>query len=259
MSDNIIELKSVQASNLRILFEVLKDVLLTDINIVFTDDGIKIVELDGSKVCLIHLFLEKDAFEYYYCSKKTILGVNSNNFYKIIKTANNSDTISLFVPENDQNSLYVRMENSEKKSIFTSVMSLLDVDFSVQEIPDVEFESIIVLPSNEFQKICKDLNSLGNGNKVEIKSAGKQIIFCYKGDFSEQKIVLGESDNTIFDKNTDDIVQGLFNLKFLLLFTKATNLCKTVNIYLKNDFPLILEYSVGSLGSLKFILTNIIE
>jgi hypothetical protein len=101
------------------------------------------------------------------------------------------------------------------------------------------------------------MNSLGIGNKVEIKSIGEQLIFCYKGDFSEQRIVLGKCDNT--RSGNAGIIQGVFNLKFLLLFTKATNLCNAVSIYLKNDYPLILEYSVGSLGSLKFILSNIVE
>jgi proliferating cell nuclear antigen len=257
MEKFILELQSVQSSNLRILFEVLKDVLLTDINIIFMPDGIKIVELDGGKTCLIHLVLEKKAFEIYNCTRKIVVGVNSNNFYKIIKTAKNSDTISFFVSENDPNSLRIRMENSEKNRMFESVIRLLDVDFSNHEIPDVEFESVIVLPSVEFQKICKDMNSLGIGNKVEIKSIGEQLIFCYKGDFSEQRIVLGKCDNT---RSTNaGIIQGVFNLKFLLLFTKATNLCNAVSIYLKNDYPLILEYSVGSLGSLKFILSNIVE
>jgi|APGre2960657404_1045060.scaffolds.fasta_scaffold05957_7 proliferating cell nuclear antigen len=258
-SRNILELQSVQSSNLRILFEVLKDVLLSDINIIFMPDGIKVVELDGSKVCLIHLTLEKKAFEVYKCDKKTVLGINSNNFYKIIKTANNSDTISFFVPEDDQTSLHVRMENSEKSRIFESTIRLLDVEFNMQEIPDVEFNSTITLPSSEFQKICKDMNSLGIGNKVEIISVGEQIIFCYKGDFSDQRIILGKSDNTVFNNGDQEIVQGVFNLKFLLLFTKATNLCNMVTIYLKNEYPLILEYSVGSLGSLRFILTNIID
>jgi proliferating cell nuclear antigen len=259
MTKNILELSSVQSSNLRILFEVLKDVLISDINLIFSPEGIKIVELDGSKVCLIHLTLEKKAFEIYNCDSRVVVGINSTNFYKIIKTAHNSDTISFFITESDPTALNVRMENSEKNRLFESTIRLLDVDFNTQEIPAVDFSSVITLPSVDFQKICKDMNSLGIGNKVEIKSIGQQLIFCYKGDFSEQRIVLGKSDNTTFDSNSSEIIQGNFNLKFLLLFTKATSLSNAVSIYLKNDYPLILEYSVGVLGTLKFVLSNIIS
>ena len=56
--------------------------------------------------------------------------------------------------------------------------------------------------------------------------------------------------------NEDDIeiVQGVFSLKYLTLFTKCTNLCQTIQVYLKNDYPLIVCYSVGSLGEIKMCL-----
>jgi proliferating cell nuclear antigen len=151
------------------------------------------------------------------------------------------------------------MENSEKNRLFESTIRLLDVDINTQKIPNVDFQSVITLPSTDFQKICKDMNSLGIENKVEIKSIGQQLIFCYRGDFSEQRIVLGKSENTTFGIDSSEIIQGNYNLKFLLLFTKATSLSNTVSIYLKNDYPLILEYSVGVLGTLKFVLSNIIS
>ena len=40
------------------------------------------------------------------------------------------------------------------------------------------------------------------------------------------------------------IVQGSFSLKYLILFTKCTNLCNLINIFLKNDYPLIIQYNV---------------
>jgi proliferating cell nuclear antigen len=151
----------------------------------------------------------------------------------------------------------IRLENSEKNRFFESTVRLLDKPRVQFNIPDTEFSSVISLPSSEFQKICKNMNSLGNDPRIEIKSVGSQLAFYHKGEFSDQKIVFSKSSTTDFDsKNGDEIIQGLFNLKFLILFSKATNLCNTVQIYLKNDFPLVLEYSVGSLGSLRFLLVG---
>jgi len=255
----ILDLKTVQSGNLRILFEVLKEVLLSDINIIFTPSYIRVAEIDGSQIALVHLTLQSSAFESYYCEKELVLGINTHNFFKIIKTVSNSDTISLSVDSDNVSVLRVKIENSEKNKLFESEIRLLDVPLFQLQIPDATFPSVIVLPSVDFQKICRDLNSLGSDTTIEIESVDQQLTFIYNGDFSKQKIILGKSDNTTFDKRSESIVQGRFNLKFLLLFTKATNLCNTVQIYLKNDFPLILEYSVGSLGSLRFILSNITD
>jgi len=38
------------------------------------------------------------------------------------------------------------------------------------------------------------------------------------------------------------------------MFTKCTNLNNVVEVYLKNNFPIILKYSVASLGEIKLCL-----
>ena len=124
------------------------------------------------------------------------------------------------------------------------------------EIPQIEFPSIISIPSNKFQKYMKDLNSLGVDCKLNITSVEQQLTFECQGDFTDNKIIIGDSPTNTFKQECHDIIQGSFSLKFIILFTKATSLCTTVQIYLKNDYPIILEYSVGVLGKLRFILAQ---
>ena len=59
-----------------------------------------------------------------------------------------------------------------------------------------------------------------------------------------------------FKQNLDDtyIVQGMFSLKYLVLFTKCTNLCNQIQLYIKNDYPLIIKYAIASLGMIKLCL-----
>jgi hypothetical protein len=55
--------------------------------------------------------------------------------------------------------------------------------------------------------------------------------------------------------NTNEIVQGLFDLKLLLIFTKCTNLCNQVVLFLKNDYPIIVTYQIAALGEIKLVLS----
>lgn len=257
-NEYILDLKTVQSSNIKILFEVLKEVLLGDINIIFTPDNIKVVEMNETKVAMVYLNLKSEAFEHYYCEREIIVGINTTNFYKIIKIAKNSDTVSLFIRKNKDDVLGIRMENSDDNRVFESGIPLLDIGMTSLEIPKLEFPSVISLPSVKFQKYIKDLNSLGTDCHLEITSVGQQLTLSCKGDFSENKAIFGNSNDTKFsNENYSDVIQGKFLLKFLILFTKATSLCQTVHIYLKNDYSIILEYTVGSLGSLRFILSPI--
>ena len=54
--------------------------------------------------------------------------------------------------------------------------------------------------------------------------------------------------------NNDESYWGYFSLKHLMLFTRCTSLCSSLSLFLKNNYPLILCYQVGSLGDIKLCL-----
>ena len=90
---------------------------------------------------------------------------------------------------------------------------------------------------------------------VEIKNIGTQLILSCKGDFCSQETILADNENgSVISSKKNEIVQGIFSLKYLVLFTKCTNLCTAVELYLKNDYPIIVQYPVSSLGFVKMCL-----
>ncbi len=251
---NCLELKTVQASAFKITIEGLKE-LLTDTCIEFDETGMKIVAMETSRIVLVHLKLESENFESFFCPNPISIGVNMLNFHKLIKTINSNDTLTLFMDNNDMNKLGVKIENGEKNTKSTYKLDLLDLDHLKILVDPTDFNSMITLPSADFQKICRDMSSLCT--LVEIKNVNHQLIFNCKGDFCSQETVICDNDSglhTIQNKNIDEIVQGIFKLKYLVLFTKFTNLCNTVELYLKNDYPIIVKYSVASLGEIKLCL-----
>jgi proliferating cell nuclear antigen len=249
-----LEVKTVQTNAFKTLCEALKEIL-TDTNIIFSEDGIKIIAMDPSHTVLVHLKLDKNSFEEYHCNEKVIVGISMLNFFKLIKTMTNNDTLTLFIEKSDENKLGIRIENGEKNSITTYKLNLMDLNEDNITIPPAAFESIITLPSTDFQKICRDMSNLSD--TIEIKSVGQQLVFGCNGNFASQETVIGQTSAGLsFVKTTDstDIIQGYYNLKHLVLFTKCTNLCNQIEIYMKNNFPIVIRFAVGSLGSLKLAL-----
>lgn len=257
VSSYVLEIKTVQSQAFKILVEALKE-LLTDTCVEFDETGMKVVAMDTSHCVLAHLKLDACKFEFYNCEGKITIGINMLNFYKLIRTINSNDTLTLFIESSDINHLGIKIENGEKNSKTTYKLNLLDLDNQKITIPHAEFNTVINLPSADFQKICRDMNNLAEN--VDIKNIGNQLILSCKGDFCNQETIIVDNDNgvnTINNKSNSEIVQGLFNLKYLVLFTKCTNLCSTVEILLKNDYPLIIRYMVASLGELKWALAPV--
>jgi hypothetical protein len=57
-------------------------------------------------------------------------------------------------------------------------------------------------------------------------------------------------------QGADAIVQGMFSLRILCLFSKCSALSSSVELYLRNDYPLIVRYQVANLGEIKLVLAQ---
>jgi proliferating cell nuclear antigen len=256
---NLFEIKTVQSGAFRTLIEALKEIL-TEANLEFDPQGIKIMAVDETHTVLVYMRLLSDKFETFYCPAKHVLGVNMIYFFKLIKTMGNNDSLTLYLPASNPNKLGIRMENSEKSTVTNYFLKLFDTDVEDIQIPSLNFTSIIHMPSTDLQKICRDMNALGEKLDVEITSSAADLIFKCIGDFAEQETIISENNGTSNMKvhkssgNTAEIVQGIFQLKHLVLFTKCTSLCPSIELYLKNDYPLILRYTVANLGEVKLVL-----
>jgi len=248
----LFEFQTVQSHSLKTLFEVLKDVL-TDVNIIFDESGIKIMAMDGNHVALIHLKLEAENFEYFFCKEKTMIGVCMMSFYKLMKTVSNSDTVTMFMEEDNTDQLHISIRNAEKNSMTNFSLKLLDIDEEELSIPDVDIDCIVTMNSNEFQKLCRDMTNIKD--VIRITSEGDKITFSTEGDFAKWETIIGETSHGLsFSKQADHYISAEYSLKYINLFTKSTNLCNTIQLYMKRDYPLILEYSVGNLGTIRFCL-----
>lgn len=248
-------IRTVQASAIRTLVEALKEIL-TDVNIEVDETGFKIIAMDSTHVALIHMKLSAKNFEKFYCPKPVICGVSMLRLYKLLKIMSPNDTLTLYVEKDEPSELKIQIETGEKGLKHNFSLKLMDLFVDKVEVPPAEFSSVLRMPSTDFQKLCRDMSNLAD--EIEIKSSGNQLLFKIQNDWVDQTTVIRESGNSgmtyIQNLTPDEVIQGVFAIKKLVTFTKCTNLCQNIEIYLKNDYPIIIKYSVANLGEVKFCL-----
>lgn len=251
-SKYVFRILTIKSAPIRTLFEALKDIL-TEANIEIDSSGIKILAQDGTHAMMVHLRLHADRFADFYCPTRQILGVNMINFFKLIKMMSNTESLVLYQEKSDSSTLGIDILNAEKQMVTTFKLNLIDLDIDQRPIRKDDF-TVIKMPSADFQKVIRDMHTLGE--TVEIQSASNELIFRCKGDFAEQETVfkIGTGGMTQTNEFSDEIFQGCYNLKQLVLFTKCTPLCTEVSLCTKNNFPLVCEYAVAAYGELKLML-----
>ena len=237
---------TIQASAVKSTFEVLKDVL-NDVNVYFKPKGVYIVTLDTARTSLIDMFLPADNFEEYVCDQEEIIaGINISNTYKLLKSITNNDVLKIEI--NTKECMDIEITSESKKTSTKFHLKLLDINESRIEVPEVSMTSMTILPSADFQRLCRDMSNIGS--EIEITRLGKELKLVCEGDFANQETIIECLEDS-------PRISGLYSLRYLNIFTKATSMCSSVQIMQEegNRF-LILKYNVANLGDLKFYLAT---
>lgn len=262
--NNVFTCQTMKITNIGKLMTALKDILV-ETNMTIKPDGIRILNMDKSHTILVHLFLEAKNFDFYECKKDIIvIGLNMGQLYKLLQNVHQTDTLSIYIENCDYmdgivSHLTLRSENAENNQCKTQKLKMIEPEFEELQYPnDVRFSSIITLPSNDFQRIIRDLSAISD--KVEIRTVGNELTFKASGHFAQSEILRTEKENSMTFKEKQEsskIIQGEFSLKNLSYLTRCTNLCSEVEIYLENDLPLVVQYKVASLGSIKLCVSTL--
>lgn len=245
-------MKSIQGGPIKALFEVMKEVS-QDVSIHIDDSGLRTLSMDSSLCSLVRLNLEADKFEEFHCVSNTTIGLNFGCLFRLIRNTASHDTVTLYIKHNCSNELGIMVQNAETNSCIDSRLKLLDLDVNDIIVPEVEFDSVITLPSAKFHRMCRDSQSIAT--HMTICCECHKLTLTCSGSYARQEIQIGQSDACMaISHATDAKVQGTFSLKFLTSFSKSFPLCNTVELYMKESFPLVLNYNIASLGNLKFVL-----
>lgn len=256
-----LEVCSVQPHVLKNLMEVL-NAILTDVNIWFKPDGITISSMDRRHICLVWLHLEASKFEKYICEKEFKVGVYIGTFLKLLKTSNQDDTLTLKMNSDDETTLKVFFHNAERGSEGEYDLNLLCIDEKQVTSPgEKKFHVVIQMPSQDLNKIFKDLQQFLSSESLTIYSQGETLVFqCSATEIGTAKRTFSVNNcaKSISAKYTEEVsaeekIGDSYSLKYLNMLAKASNLSPFVSLSLRKDWPLMMSYDIA-LGTLRFVV-----
>ena len=115
----------------------------------------------------------------------------------------------------------------------------MDIDSEHLGIPDTEYAATVKMPASEFQRICRDLSSIGDTVTISVSKDG--VKFSTTGDIGQANITCRQ--NTTVDKGEQTVIELqepvtlTFALRYLNSFTKATPLSSMVQLQMSKELP----------------------
>jgi len=254
------EARLISSGTLKKVLDSIKD-LLNEATFDCSDSGIQLQAMDNSHVSLVSLNLRSDGFDKYRCDRNVSMGMNLSNMSKILKCANNNDTVTIKAQDNaDTVTFMFESQNQEKVSDYE--MKLMNLDQEHLGIPETDYACIVRMPSAEFARICRDLSQFGES--VVITCTKEGVRFSASGDAGSANIKLAQTSS--IDKEDEAVtiemqeaVTLTFACQYLNSFTKATPLSPQVCLSMSADVPLVVEYQIPDLGHIRYYLAPKIE
>lgn len=252
--------KTGEAYQIKILAELLTNNLKHGCFDV-TDDGITLRMFDQPRRTLVDMNLQAENFALYKfkAGDKFCLGLNLNHFHKMLKSIKKKDSLQLFISSDTPNELGIKTIPKENTRVTTSGIKIQNIQNVDADVP-LGYGKPVIVPSPDFQKMCKELSSIGSTN-IRVKSRGFHIDFIADADgILKRKVRLGESDDSD-DEETGDVAVNSYDATFttdqFTRINKIAGLGSTMQIFPgTNELPLLFRSSVGSLGKISVYIKS---
>ena len=238
-------------------------------NISVRDDGLYVSGMDDMHVSLIKLEIEKNDFDKFEKIGPVNLGINFEEFVKLLKTSSGRGKLSIIYNESNPK-LDIIYENDGLKRKYG--LMLLDIDVDDLEVPSIDYHLELELSTKIFSNMINSVITTG-AEEITFKIKDKQLSTFSKGDLSETeflfdkeegyenekklKINIGKSEakSSTHKKKIYELIscEGQFNVtvgtSILKNITKANQLTEFVTINMIADNPVRLDYNLNGDGS----------
>jgi len=245
--------KTDDAYTVKTTIEVLQNTF-TDVCFEFRKDSIHLRTVDNKQppTLLANLDWHRDKFEIYKCDEKsTQVGVTLPHMYKILKSIKKKDKLSISLSKEQPDKLIL---NKYCYGIQPSESVVQKQFRQVQDIPIPEnYGYPHLVSTSEFQKCCKEINSLSK--VIKIYSKGNYIEFsCLIDGLYGHTVPLGEGS---LDPDSDEEeYEEYFFAKSINQLVKISGLNTKMHIYTQKGQPLKISVQTGTLGKLDFYLKS---
>lgn len=229
-----------------------------------TKGGIKILTTNDNKTLILYVKMPSQNFLEFNCKYEEYdICFDLAQLYNHLRNINKDGILTIQIDEDDkQHIVFIVTNEKDNLDMSKYKLKLMDIDNKIIQIPPPDFDIKISMKTEAFHGICKEMVSIGD--YIGILCTKTKLEFSCKGEVSElvKTFEIGNNVQITIASNKKDqtlIVKEIYDLRNLILFNKCVNLCDTIEILLKNKFPLFIKYTIASLGNMTVGFTPICE
>ena len=252
--ERAVEVVFQEASFFKKIIDVLK-CLADKATFVFTVQGMHVQVLDAGHFSLIHINLSQNSFQSFKCTEPTDINFDLVTLAKLLKFVSPTDTLTIRANMDEDIDMQLNSPIDGKSTQFRLKHFDLQQDFF--EIPEHNYHGKLTINVNTFNQLIQSLSGLDDS--MTVRGNGGQIQFSSKNPSVEAttsfvtRINPGRIEDEVNVQVTESFQVG-FELQYLQVLLNASSFSKRVSLSFSPNFPLLIEYPLGSGGFFQYYL-----
>ncbi len=198
---------------------------------------ISLKAMDPSQISMVSFSMPKESFVEYEVSDPDRVGINFDNFSKILARSRSAEKLEIY---REENKVTLRFTSGKKRRSFK--IPILEMPASISREPKVEPDVVLKMLGSNFKEQIKDavlvsthvsLNATSEGFKIDVHGDSSDLVVEQEKDCEE-----------IISLECKAESKATFPLQYLDDITKACPDSNQITISLKTNAPLKVEYEV---------------
>ena len=230
------------------------------------ENGIYIQGMDGAQVCLYEIMFHENwindeenngsyTVEEEYTNKE--VSMNITFLHCILNTRQEHQDIKI----NYEGEKVCIEFTSNKPQEYDKYFELptFDIDRTLMEIPDVEYDSDIYLATDIFSKITSQLKMFDE--KVTFMCSDEGVDIEAKGADGKMKVKLPADDLDEYSISEDSELEHTYSLKYVNQMSEFSKVSSDVQINISKEYPMKISYPLDENNSsfVRFFLAPTID
>lgn len=218
--------------------------IIEETTITADDDGLKLTAFDQSRICLIHLDLNKNLFNPYSCPDAVKFRVALEDLVKIGKRAAANDNITLS-HDPQKNQLLLKMRREKPKSTRQFKLGLQKVEEEEENIDvndlNLELTGLVEIDPGLFDEAIKDAEIYSDDLEIQVLE-DNQLVFAAEGDMGEMEYELGADSLDKIETKGDS--KAKYALQYLKKIFKIMSVSSTSVMEMGNQSPVRFTFTI---------------
>ncbi|ELA41349.1 proliferating cell nuclear antigen (pcna) [Vittaforma corneae ATCC 50505] len=215
-----------------------------------SDSGLDIQVMDSMHVALADVHFSRETFTSYRCDRDVQLGIPIKHFLTVLRgIALEEKSLLRFSCEDEPQAL--KIEHILPNSQFEFDITLYQIGTESYSVPELEFDTKVRMPSEQFRNISRLIGSFGE--YINFECEDKRLVVKQNGDLIKNNMSLKPNEETVFIDATAPVNLEIA-MKYVNIVNKVSTLSSEVRVNLGNSTPVFFEVDIGSIGYIKFYI-----